>query len=144
MFPVLEGLAELARRAPVGDSAEGLVSRNARTLRTGLSITLAPRRTTAIAISRSALVLAAALFLAGHWGRALSTEGPDEVPVMGPCDVALYEMEAALVALVDGVPLEEYAKNHPAEMMSVATAIYKAKDPAAEIERRDEECLQEQ
>ena len=144
MLPVLERLAELARRASVGDPAESLVSRNARTLTTELFTTLAPRRTTASAIARSALVLAAALFLAGHWGRALATDGPDDFPVMGPCDISLYEMEAALVALVDGVPLEEYAKNHPAEMMPVATAIYNAKDPAAEIQRRYEECLQEQ
>ena len=68
----------------------------------------------------------------------------DDLPVIGPCDVALEQMEAVLVARVDGVALEEYAESHSAEMMAVATVIYKAKDPAAEIQRRYEECLREQ
>ena len=68
----------------------------------------------------------------------------DDLPVIGPCDVALEQMEAVLVARVDGVTLEEYAESHSAEMMVVATFIYKAKDPAAEIQRRYEECLREQ
>ena len=68
----------------------------------------------------------------------------DDLPVIGPCDVALEQMEAVLVARVDGVTLEEYAESHGAEMMVVATVIYKAKDPAAEIQRRYEECLREQ
>jgi hypothetical protein len=67
-----------------------------------------------------------------------------DLPVIGPCDVALEQMEAVLVARVDGVTLEEYAETHSAEMMVVATVIYKAKDPAAEIQRRYEECLREQ
>jgi len=73
-----------------------------------------------------------------------TTAAPDNVPVIGPCDVALEQMEAVLVARVDGVTLEEYAESHSAEMMVVATVIYKAKDPAAEIQRRYEECLREQ
>jgi len=68
----------------------------------------------------------------------------DDLPVIGPCDVALEQMEAVLVARVDGVTREEYAESHGAEMMVVATVIYKAKDPAAEIQRRYEECLREQ
>jgi hypothetical protein len=68
----------------------------------------------------------------------------DDLPVIGPCDLALYEMEAVIVARVDGVTLEEYANSHRAEMMPVATAIYGAADPAAEIQRRYEECLREQ
>jgi hypothetical protein len=68
----------------------------------------------------------------------------DDLPVIGPCDVALEQMEAVLVARVDGVTLEEYAESHSAEMMPVATVIYNAKDPAAEIQRRYEECLREQ
>ena len=43
-----------------------------------------------------------------------------------------------------GVTLEEYAQSHRAEMMPVATAIYQSADPAAEIQRRYEECLREQ
>ena len=65
----------------------------------------------------------------------------DDLPVIGPCDVALGQMEAVLVARVDGVTLEEYAVSHSVEMMVVATLIYKAKEPAAEIQRRHEECL---
>ena len=68
----------------------------------------------------------------------------DDLPVIGPCDVALEQMEAVLVARVDGVTLEEYAESHSAEMMVVAAVIYKAKDPAAEIQRRYEDCLREQ
>ena len=68
----------------------------------------------------------------------------DDLPVIGPCDVALEQMEAVLVARVDGVTLEEYAESHSAEMMVVATIIYRAEDPAAEIQRRYEECLREQ
>ena len=68
----------------------------------------------------------------------------DDVPVPGPCDLALYEMEAVIVARVDGVTLEEYAQSHRAEMMPVATAIYQSADQAAEIQRRYEECLREQ
>ena len=68
----------------------------------------------------------------------------DDVPVTGPCDLALYEMEAVIVARVDGVTLQEYAQSHRAEMMPVATAIYQSPDPAAEIQRRYEECLREQ
>jgi hypothetical protein len=68
----------------------------------------------------------------------------DDLPIIGPCDVALEQMEAVLVARVDGVTLEEYALSHSTEMMVVATAIYKAKDPAAEIQRRYDECLREQ
>ena len=68
----------------------------------------------------------------------------DDLPVIGPCDVALVQMEAVLVARVDGITLEEYAESHSAEMMVVATVIYQAKDPAAEIQRRYEECLREQ
>jgi hypothetical protein len=68
----------------------------------------------------------------------------DDLPVIGPCDVALEQMEAVLVARVDGVALEEYAESHSAEMMVVATAIYNAKEPAAEIQRRYEDCLQQQ
>jgi len=68
----------------------------------------------------------------------------DDLPVIGPCDVALEQMEAALVARVDGVTLEEYAESHSTEMMVVATVIYKAKNPAAEIQRRYEECLRQQ
>ena len=68
----------------------------------------------------------------------------DDLPVIGPCDVALEQMEAVLVARVDGVTLEEYAESHSVEMMGVATVIYKAKDPAAEIQRRYEECSREQ
>jgi hypothetical protein len=68
----------------------------------------------------------------------------DDLPAIGPCDVALEQMEAVFVARVDGVTLEEYAENHSAEMMVVATIIYRAKDPAAEIQRRYEECLREQ
>ena len=68
----------------------------------------------------------------------------DDPPVIGPCDLALYEMEAVIVARMDGVPLEEYAKSHRAEMMPVAAAIYQSADPAAEIQRRYEECLREQ
>jgi hypothetical protein len=68
----------------------------------------------------------------------------DDGPVIGPCDLALYEMEAVMVAHVDGVTLEEYAQGHRAGMMPVATAIYQSGDPAAEIQRRYEECLREQ
>ena len=68
----------------------------------------------------------------------------DDLPVIGPCEVALELMEAVLVARVDGVTLEEYAESHSAEMMAVATVIYEAKDPAAEIQRRYEECLRDQ
>ena len=53
-------------------------------------------------------------------------------------------MEAVMVARVDGVSLQEYADSHTTEMMPVATAIYQSKDPAAEIQRRYEQCLQEQ
>jgi len=67
----------------------------------------------------------------------------DDLPVIGPCDLALEQMEAVLVARVDGVTLEEYAVTHSAAMIVVATAIYKAKDPAAEIQRRYDECLRE-
>ena len=70
--------------------------------------------------------------------------GSDDLPVIGPCDVALEQMEAVLVARVDGVTLEEYAESHSAEAMVVAAAIYKARNPAAEIQRRYEECLREQ
>jgi len=72
------------------------------------------------------------------------SEASDDVPVIGPCDLALYEMEAVMVARVDGVTLEEYAQSHRAEMMPVATAIYQSADPAGEIQRRYEECLREQ
>jgi hypothetical protein len=68
----------------------------------------------------------------------------DDLPVIGPCDVDLEQMEAVLVARVDGVTLEDYAESHSTEMMVVATAIYKAKNPGAEIQRRYEECLREQ
>jgi len=68
----------------------------------------------------------------------------EDLPAIGPCDLALYEMEAVIVARVDGVTLEEYAQSHRAEMMPVATAIYQSADPAAEIQRRYEECLREQ
>jgi hypothetical protein len=68
----------------------------------------------------------------------------NDSPVPGPCDLALYEMEAVIVARVDGVPLEEYAQTHRAEMMPAATAIYQSADPAGEIQRRYEECLREQ
>ena len=68
----------------------------------------------------------------------------DDLPVIGPCDLALYEMEAVIVARVDGVTLEEYAESHRTEMMPVATAIYQSDDPAAEIQRRYEACLREQ
>lgn len=68
----------------------------------------------------------------------------DDLPEIGPCDVALEQMEAVLVARVDGVTLQEYAESHSADMLVVATAIYKARDPAAEIQRRYEECLREQ
>ena len=68
----------------------------------------------------------------------------DDLPVIGPCDVALEQMEAVLVARVDGVTLEEYAESHSAEVMVVAAVIYKARNPAAEIQRRYEECLREQ
>src|SRR5262249_18091091 len=62
-------LAEFARGAAVGSPAEGPVSRNARTLARKLSSsTLTRRQPTSIVMPRSALVLAAALFLAGHWG----------------------------------------------------------------------------
>jgi len=70
--------------------------------------------------------------------------GADDLPEIGPCDVALYEMEAVLVARVDGVTWEEYANSHSSEMMEAAAAIYRSKDPAAEIERRYEDCLREQ
>lgn len=89
-------------------------------------------------------MLATAFLLVGHRGPALSADGSDDVPEIGPCDIALYEMEAMLVARVDGVPLERYAKSHPAEMIQVATVIYKAEGPAAEIQRRYEECLLQQ
>ena len=68
----------------------------------------------------------------------------DDPPEIGPCDLALYEMEAVIVARVDGVTLEEYAQSHRAEMVPVATAIYQSADPAAEIQRRYAECLSEQ
>ena len=68
----------------------------------------------------------------------------DDLPVIGPCDIALEQMEAVLVARVDGVTFEEYAETHSVEVMAVATVIYKAKDPAAEIQRRYEECSREQ
>jgi hypothetical protein len=47
----------------------------------------------------------------------------DDLPIIGPCDVALEQMEAVLVARVDGVTLEEYAESHSAEMMVVATVV---------------------
>jgi len=68
----------------------------------------------------------------------------DDLPVIGPCDLALYEMEAVIVARVDGVTLEEYAQSHRTEMIPVATAIFQSADPAGEIQRRYEECLREQ
>jgi len=68
----------------------------------------------------------------------------DDALEIGPCDLALYEMEAVIVARVDGVTPEEYAQSHRAEMMAAATAIFQSADPAAEIQRRYEECLSEQ
>ena len=73
-----------------------------------------------------------------------TSAGSDDLPEIGPCDVALEQMEAVLVARVDGVTLEEYAESHSAEVMVVAAVIYKARNPAAEIQRRYEECLREQ
>jgi hypothetical protein len=69
---------------------------------------------------------------------------PDDRPEIGACEIALELMEAVLVACVDGFTLREYAETHSAEMMPVATAIYEAKDPAAEIQRRYDECLRDE
>jgi len=83
-------------------------------------------------------------FLCAFFLLAQISSASDDAPVLGACDLALYEMEAVMVARVDGVTLEEYAQSHRAEMMPVATAIYQSADPAAEIQRRYEECLREQ
>jgi hypothetical protein len=80
------------------------------------------------------LVVALLLFMSTS---ALS----DDRPEIGSCEVSLELMEAVLVARVDGFTLQEYAEAHSPEMMPMATAIYVAKDPAAEIQRRYDECL---
>ena len=69
---------------------------------------------------------------------------PDDRPEIGACEIALELMEAVLVARVDGFTLQDYADRHSAEMIPVATAIYEAKHPAAEIQRRYDECLRDE
>src|SRR4029077_15387724 len=73
-----------------------------------------------------------------------TSAGSDDLPVIGPVGVDFAQMEEVLVGRVAGVTLEEYAESHSAEVMVVAAVIYKARNPAAEIQRRYEECLREQ